>query len=1298
MKKTFTMLGLFFSVLSFGQAPTTLWSYNLPDRMGRSATPAVGADGTIYIGCDLSTRTSVTPPALPASNFFAINPNGTVKWSTSIAEAPTAVAPVTTKPDNILSSASVHPDGSIYTGGQFSQHVFKLNPADGSRTALRKIDTRQRYTAPVFSCDGSTVYVCGYSAGDRGVRSLSADLTTQNWIFKPDAVSANVATNGASPNDFNCTPALATDGTIYAASGNSGGNNKLFAINPNGTQKWASASLVNFVSSAIAIGPDGTIYVSAKLNTVVAPALPDGCLKAFNPIDGSEKWSVTFPSSNAEQGGPAIAADGTIYLGSIGGRMRAFNPANGAELWQYPLAENPAIGQIEVVPAIDNNGKIYFGTTGTTGGGMFYVLNSDGTEAYTPMSLGTSITSAATIGSDGTIYVASTDTTLPIGSGRGRLFALQTTATGLASGNWPMYAINARHTGLVSSTPTTVGSESVSACGSSYTWATSGATYTSSGTYTHVVGCNTATLTLTLTPATTEGSESVSACGSSYTWATSGATYTSSGSYDYVVGCNTATLTLTLTPATTEGSESVSACGSSYTWATSGATYTSSGSYDYVVGCNTAILTLTLTPATTVGSESVSACGSSYTWATSGASYTSSGTYPYVDGCNTATLTLTLTPNTTDGSVTLTQNAGSYTWAANGQTYTSSTTSTVVTGCNTATLNLTIIPSQIPSSPYAVCTGATVGTATAGTTLKFYKDNKIGTAAYAGTQKLSATTYYVTETPEGGPEGPKTAVTVTLTPLVAAPAIASLDSKVICKYIGTNNLVTFTATPAVGTTPSSYSWTKPDGAAFVGDATGSSVQISFLGANATAGLIGSVTVDSKNALGCPSGKPKALALTTKIPSAAKSVVLTYNGTTVKKAGNFVHDASKTLTLTVTDPSLTADHYDFTLPEGVQNVVGATPVGVSTTLYTAPYTGTTTVLTFNLGGVAAANTDLEFTATSDAGCGSASKILKVKRAEAGTPKGIILTDNTLADANAIPPVLPIVLKKLDGYTGTLKERTLTLTATPNATAGLEATSYRWVLPVAATVVGGTATLVEGNTYTSTLPTISINLANVGTEASFVFQVFGVNGNGESLLSKDLTCTSAAPKAPSAIYAGNTGSGTAFAYNQTCGTVTVSVPAAIGVYYDFIPGVGGATIAIHDEGSNIATINLSGTSNSSKTIVITVRAYTATGFVDKAISVKLGAPCTGGRIAPDAPVADEFNVIAYPNPSSSEFTIDVQSSSKGTTHVQVYDMVGRLIENRQVNSNSVQVGSRLASGVYNVIVNQGSKVKTLRVIKR
>jgi hypothetical protein len=95
-------------------------------------------------------------------------------------------------------------------------------------------------------------------------------------------------------------------------------------------------------------------------------------------------------------------------------------------------------------------------------------------------------------------------------------------------------------------------------------------------------------------PLTTNGSESQTICGTSYTWPTSGQTYNASGSYDHVVGCNTATLTLVLTPNTTVGDETVEACGTSYTWATSGASYNASGVYPYVLGCNTATLTLTL--------------------------------------------------------------------------------------------------------------------------------------------------------------------------------------------------------------------------------------------------------------------------------------------------------------------------------------------------------------------------------------------------------------------------------------------------------------------------------------------------------------------------------------------------------------------------------------------------------------------------------------------------------------------------------------------------------------------------------
>ena len=76
-------------------------------------------------------------------------------------------------------------------------------------------------------------------------------------------------------------------------------------------------------------------------------------------------------------------------------------------------------------------------------------------------------------------------------------------------------------------------------------------------------------------------------------------------------------------------------------------------------------------------------------------------------------------------------------------------------------------------------------------------------------------------------------------------------------------------------------------------------------------------------------------------------------------------------------------------------------------------------------------------------------------------------------------------------------------------------------------------------------------------------------------------------------------------------------------------------------------------------------------------------------------------AYPNPFSENFNLDLTTSSVEKVGVAIYDMTGKLIDQRQVNANEVselQIGDRFASGVYNVIVTQGNEVKTLRVIKR
>jgi hypothetical protein len=80
---------------------------------------------------------------------------------------------------------------------------------------------------------------------------------------------------------------------------------------------------------------------------------------------------------------------------------------------------------------------------------------------------------------------------------------------------------------------------------------------------------------------------------------------------------------------------------------------------------------------------------------------------------------------------------------------------------------------------------------------------------------------------------------------------------------------------------------------------------------------------------------------------------------------------------------------------------------------------------------------------------------------------------------------------------------------------------------------------------------------------------------------------------------------------------------------------------------------------------------------------------------------FDAVAFPNPFAENFNIDVTTSIDENINVKVYDMTGRLLETREVKVSEIEslhVGDRYPSGVYNVIVTQGDNVKTLRVIKR
>ncbi len=267
------------------------------------------------------------------------------------------------------------------------------------------------------------------------------------------------------------------------------------------------------------------------------------------------------------------------------------------------------------------------------------------------------------------------------------------------------------------------GSETATAC-DSYTWPTSGLTYTTSGTYldtlTNIDGCD-SVITLNLTVNYGDSAaQNITAC-DSFFWSTTNMTYFSSGTYDTllstVLGCDSlATIHLTI-HSSTAGSENITAC-DSYAWSANNMTYMASGPYTATltnaVGCDS-IATLNLTiHQSTSGSETIIACDA-YNWPTSGITYLQSGTYTdtlvNAVGCDSIAI-LNLTINETATSTEVVDACDNYTWGVNGVLYNTSglyvDTLATSQGCDSIVfLDLTVHSSFLDEDTVSACNSYT---------------------------------------------------------------------------------------------------------------------------------------------------------------------------------------------------------------------------------------------------------------------------------------------------------------------------------------------------------------------------------------------------------------------------------------------------------------------------------------------------------------------------------------------------------------------------------------------------------------
>lgn len=74
---------------------------------------------------------------------------------------------------------------------------------------------------------------------------------------------------------------------------------------------------------------------------------------------------------------------------------------------------------------------------------------------------------------------------------------------------------------------------------------------------------------------------------------------------------------------------------------------------------------------------------------------------------------------------------------------------------------------------------------------------------------------------------------------------------------------------------------------------------------------------------------------------------------------------------------------------------------------------------------------------------------------------------------------------------------------------------------------------------------------------------------------------------------------------------------------------------------------------------------------------------------------------PNPFNDYFSLSLQSKSNEVVAIKVYDLTGKLIESKTMNPIDItqcEMGSKYASGVYNVVVSQGEIEENHKMIKR
>ncbi|MGB9498852.1 MAG: PQQ-binding-like beta-propeller repeat protein [Dissulfuribacterales bacterium] len=291
-----------------------LWRFPTDGEIRSS--PAIGTDGTIYFGSQ-------------DYHFYAVKPSGELKWEFNVG-------------DYIFSSPAISADGRTIYFGSSDNSVYALN---SSGTRIKRIKWKYKtngkiVSSPVIGYDGVGPVIY-FGSLDRHVYALAANDGSLNWKFATKA-------------EIYGSPVIDSKGKIYVGECKTvhaaDYNFMLYCINVDGSEYWQFNGGTGFYSSP-AIDEDGKIYIGAW----------DGYLVSIWP-NGKLNWSVrTAPPSDINSS-PAVGSNGVIYVGSKDGNFYAFQTPEIKEKLQREEWVFKTGDDIFSSPVIDEDGTIFFGS------------------------------------------------------------------------------------------------------------------------------------------------------------------------------------------------------------------------------------------------------------------------------------------------------------------------------------------------------------------------------------------------------------------------------------------------------------------------------------------------------------------------------------------------------------------------------------------------------------------------------------------------------------------------------------------------------------------------------------------------------------------------------------------------------------------------------------------------------------------------------------------------------------------------------------------------------------------------